>query len=57
MTDDPAAFISAMKKMASYLAITRPLRWWERWFLASHPSLDELLEQAQRFARERGIPL
>jgi Zn-dependent protease with chaperone function len=54
-TGDPAAFVSAMKKAAEYLGATKPPAWWERWFIASHPSLEEFVAQARRFAQDEGI--
>ena len=56
-TGDPAAFILAMKKLAkNNLATGRP-GWWERLFFASHPSPDEIVDQARRYAAEHGIEL
>lgn len=56
-TGDPAAFTSAMTKMAEHMGATQRIAWWERWFIATHPSLEELLAQARQFAHQQGIPL
>ena len=58
MTEDPATFISAMRKLAEYnLVFAGRAAWWVRAFIATHPSLDETIAQARRYAAKRDIPL
>jgi len=57
MTDDPAAFISAMKKLAANNLVSGRPAWWHKVFLNSHPSLDEVVAQARRYAAGRRIAL
>jgi Zn-dependent protease with chaperone function len=55
-TADPAAFISALTKLARHMGADRPLCGWER-MIATAPSLEEMTNQARRFARDKGILL
>ena len=54
LTADPAAFISALTKLAQHLGADRPLRWWER-MMSTAPSLEEMTAQARQFAQQKGI--
>lgn len=52
MTNDPAAFESAMVKVAKALQLPAGRApWWTQWFFATHPTLDETLNQARTFVR------
>jgi len=48
MTDDPAAFESAMVKVAKVLQLPGgKAAWWTQWFFATHPTLQQTLAQAR----------
>ncbi|MCJ7544493.1 MAG: M48 family metalloprotease [Phycisphaerae bacterium] len=57
LSGDPAAFLSAARKLAESVGATGRVSGWERWLVATHPSLQELTEQARQFAQDKGIPL
>jgi len=54
MTRDPQAFISAMRKLAAGNLVAGRPGWWQKLFSATHPSLDETLACARRFAATNG---
>jgi len=55
--DDPAAFISAMRKVAKGNLTGGQPAWWEKLFFVKDPSLGEVIGQARRYAAEHDIPL
>ena len=57
MTGDPAAFISAMKKLAAHNRVAGQPGLVEKLLVQSHPSLGEVIEQAQAYAGRNGIEL
>lgn len=57
MTNDPAGFISVMRKIAESNLVTGRPSWWQKLFFTTHPSLDEVIEQARRYAAEHGMPM
>jgi len=52
-TNDPAAFISAMSKIAQNNLVTGRPGWIEKLLLNTHPSLEEMLIQAGQYARRK----
>ncbi len=57
MTEDPAAFISAMQMLSDCNLMAGQPNWWQRLLFQRAPSLDEMIQQARSFADQRGLPL
>lgn len=57
MTNDPASFISAMAKLADTNLISGRPTWVEKALFQTHPTLDEIIRQARRFAADHDIEL
>ncbi len=57
MTNDPAAFISAMIKLADNNLISGRPTLLEKALFQTHPTLDEVIHQARRFAAAHDIEL
>ena len=54
MTEDPATFASAMRKLAANNLVAGEPGWFDKLFIQSHPSLAEVLAQARRYADRHG---
>ncbi len=57
MTGDPRSFISAMRKLARSNLLPSRAGLIDRLFTQTHPSLDEVIDQARRYAASNGIDL
>ena len=57
MTDDPGAFISAMKKLARHNRISGEPGIIDRLLFQTHPSLGRTIDQAREYAAAHGIDL
>jgi Zn-dependent protease with chaperone function len=56
-TNDPAAFVSAMKKLAANNLSAGKPPWWLRAFYETHPTLEEVIQQAEEYAKSQNLPL
>jgi Zn-dependent protease with chaperone function len=57
VTNDPGAFVSAMKKVAKGNLTAGQPTWWEKLFFTTDPSMTEVIGQARRYAAKHDIPL